>query len=208
MVGGPARNRGATRERILRSAEREFANRGFQGARLRQIAAGAMTSVPLVIHHFSDKQGLYRAVVERLVGKVAAIGSRTAGAPASAGLLEGLSALAGLDPEGLVLLHQVLASGADGFEETVTPLRAVRERVVRQLRKAKRAGGLPRRADPELLTIALVGALLYPALGAPAIRAVWNHEPAPLQWRQRLARQVSLLLEGVTALSGEQPPRR
>lgn len=202
MAPGQRRNPEATRERILRSAEREFAGRGFQGARLRQIAVGARTSVPLVIHHFSDKQGLYQAVVERLVTKVSAVGQRAAESTAAdlSSLLDGMRALAQLHPDEIILLHQVLRGGAGSLEASLRPLRDVREQVVRQLRRAKRAGGLPRAVEPVLLAIALVGALLYPVLAAPAIHAVWNRDPAPRQWRNRLAAQVALLLEGLVAL--------
>lgn len=209
MGGRLPRNPVATRERILQSAEREFASRGFQGARLSQIALGAGTSVPLLIHHFSDKQGLYRAVVDRLVAKIVAVGQRAAESRSSedelSGLSEGVRALAQLDPVGILLLHQVLSSSPHQCEESLGPLREVREQVVRQLHRAKRTGGLPREAEPELLALALVGALLYPVLAAPTVQAVWSVDPAPLEWRTRLARQVLLLLDGLESASQAKP---
>lgn len=55
----------ATQKRLLDAAEVEFAQRGFAGARLRDIATSAGVQTTLIHHYFSDKQGLYRAVVER-----------------------------------------------------------------------------------------------------------------------------------------------
>jgi TetR/AcrR family transcriptional regulator len=59
------RNAAATRKRLLEAAEREFATRGFAGARLRAIAAGAGVQPALIHHYFTDKQGLYRAVLDQ-----------------------------------------------------------------------------------------------------------------------------------------------
>lgn len=59
------RNAAATRQRLLDVAEREFAARGFAGARLREIAEGAGVQPALIHHYFTDKQGLYRAVLDR-----------------------------------------------------------------------------------------------------------------------------------------------
>src|SRR5262249_13762113 len=50
---------------ILDAGEREFAARGFAGARLREIAETAGVQPALIHHYFTDKQGLYRAVLDR-----------------------------------------------------------------------------------------------------------------------------------------------
>src|SRR5580704_4735554 len=59
------RNAAATKLRILDAGEREFAARGFAGARLREIAESAGVQPALIHHYFTDKQGLYRAVLDR-----------------------------------------------------------------------------------------------------------------------------------------------
>ncbi len=59
------RNAAATKVRILDAGEREFAARGFAGARLREIADTAGVQPALIHHYFTDKQGLYRAVLDR-----------------------------------------------------------------------------------------------------------------------------------------------
>ena len=52
-----------TRERILAEALPLFAARGFAGTSVRQVAAAAEVNVATLAYHFSDKQGLYDAVV-------------------------------------------------------------------------------------------------------------------------------------------------
>ncbi len=59
------RNAEATKRRILDAGEREFAARGFAGARLREIAVAARVQPALIHHYFADKGGLYEAVLDR-----------------------------------------------------------------------------------------------------------------------------------------------
>lgn len=53
------------RERILDAAEALFAERGFDGVTLRQIAVAAGVDVALASYHFGKKHELFRAVLER-----------------------------------------------------------------------------------------------------------------------------------------------
>jgi AcrR family transcriptional regulator len=55
----------STRERILDAAESLFADRGFEGAAMRDIAAGANLNPASLYNHFTSKQALFEAVLER-----------------------------------------------------------------------------------------------------------------------------------------------
>jgi AcrR family transcriptional regulator len=55
----------STRERILDAAEICFADRGFAGAAMREIAASVGLNPASLYNHFSSKQSLYEAVLER-----------------------------------------------------------------------------------------------------------------------------------------------
>lgn len=59
------RDAAATRKRLLDAAELEFAQRGYAGARLKDIASRAGVQTTLIHHYFADKGGLYRSVLER-----------------------------------------------------------------------------------------------------------------------------------------------
>jgi AcrR family transcriptional regulator len=52
-----------TRERILRAAERLFAERGYDGTSIRAIVAKARVNQAAVNYHFAGKDGLYREVL-------------------------------------------------------------------------------------------------------------------------------------------------
>ncbi|NKB76795.1 MAG: TetR family transcriptional regulator [Gammaproteobacteria bacterium] len=56
------------REAILHAAEKEFERRGFGGARMQSIADLAGVPKANVHYYFSGKQGLYNAVLERIIG--------------------------------------------------------------------------------------------------------------------------------------------
>jgi AcrR family transcriptional regulator len=52
-----------TRERILKSAERLFAERGYDGTSIRAIVAKARVNQAAINYHFVGKDGLYREVL-------------------------------------------------------------------------------------------------------------------------------------------------
>lgn len=54
-----------TKDRILASAERLFAENGFDGVSMRDIAANAEAQVALIHYHFGTKLDLYRAIWAR-----------------------------------------------------------------------------------------------------------------------------------------------
>jgi AcrR family transcriptional regulator len=69
VVEGPIRRRNAegSRRAILDAAETLFAAEGFDRASLQAIGRAAGVSAALPAYFFADKEGLYRAVMERLL---------------------------------------------------------------------------------------------------------------------------------------------
>jgi AcrR family transcriptional regulator len=60
----------STRERILRAATDEFADKGFAGGRLDAICAAAEANIRMIYHYFGDKAGLYVAVLEQALSEL------------------------------------------------------------------------------------------------------------------------------------------
>lgn len=67
-VPKPKRNADLTRERILRAATAEFSAKGYSGARVDVICRSAKANPRMLYHHFGDKDGLYVAVLELVLG--------------------------------------------------------------------------------------------------------------------------------------------
>jgi AcrR family transcriptional regulator len=83
---------GERRRLILAAARREFATRGFRGARTAAIAAGAGCSEPMLYKHFPSKQALFAAVLTDATEAMRAMVDGLIGA--SAGPLAGMLAVA------------------------------------------------------------------------------------------------------------------
>lgn len=58
-----------TRNDILTSARKAFAEHGFDGVSLRQIAADAKVDTALIHHYFESKDGLFRSAIEDVFGR-------------------------------------------------------------------------------------------------------------------------------------------
>ena len=65
----------ATRRDIVEMATREFAEKGFSGARVDKIAARTRTSKRMIYYYFGGKEGLYIAVLESAYGRIRTIES-------------------------------------------------------------------------------------------------------------------------------------
>ena len=61
---GQKRNAAATRQRILDVAMTEFAEHGYSGSRIDQIANTAEVNVGMIYHYFGNKDDLYIAALE------------------------------------------------------------------------------------------------------------------------------------------------
>src|SRR5262245_35055014 len=57
------RNSERTRDALIEAAARQFAERGFDGVRVEQIARAAGVNKAMISYHFGGKRGLYRAIL-------------------------------------------------------------------------------------------------------------------------------------------------
>jgi TetR/AcrR family transcriptional regulator len=59
------RNSAATKEKILEAATKEFADKGYDGARVDEIALSSCVNKNMLYHYFGNKEQLFTAVLER-----------------------------------------------------------------------------------------------------------------------------------------------
>jgi len=77
------RNAAATRASILQSARRAFAKAGYDGAGVREIAAGAGVTAMLVNRYFGSKERLFAEAVAESMATTSVLGPQIAKAGAS-----------------------------------------------------------------------------------------------------------------------------
>ncbi len=156
-----------SRGRILATARREFAERGFDGARLADIARQAGLSHPTLLYHFTSKADLYGAVIESAVLDWA----RETEA-AVCGALDGFEQVAGVIDAGFaffathldfarILRREALDGGRRLDEAIALSLRPFLDRAIAFLEREMTAGRL-RRHDPlELMQICYGAVFTY-----------------------------------------------
>ncbi len=66
----PTRDAAATQQQILDAAEIEFARHGLKGARISAIAQRAGITTAMIHYYFTNKEGLYKAVLQRPLDEV------------------------------------------------------------------------------------------------------------------------------------------
>ncbi|MBV9379462.1 MAG: TetR/AcrR family transcriptional regulator [Streptosporangiaceae bacterium] len=93
------------REQLLDIGRRLFAERGFEGTSIEEIAAKAGVSKPVVYEHFGGKEGLYAVVVDREVDRLLTMATA---------LLDGGHSRAKFEA-GAVTLLRYIDDNADGF---------------------------------------------------------------------------------------------
>src|SRR5258705_7819914 len=93
------------RQQLLDIGRRLFAERGFEGTSIEEIAAQAGVSKPVVYEHFGGKEGLYAVVVDREVERLLAMVT---------GLLDGGHTRAKFEAAAVALLRYI-NDNADGF---------------------------------------------------------------------------------------------
>jgi TetR/AcrR family transcriptional regulator, regulator of cefoperazone and chloramphenicol sensitivity len=110
---GASRADDATRDRLLRSAERLFADRGFRKVTVREVCRAAHANVAAVNYHFGDKLGLYREVLQAAIDAIRATteAARQAGAgqPAEEQLRRWI----------VIFIHRLLGSGNDAVHKLI-----------------------------------------------------------------------------------------
>jgi AcrR family transcriptional regulator len=93
------------RQQLLDIGRRLFAERGFEGTSIEEIAAQAGVSKPVVYEHFGGKEGLYAVVVDREVERLTTVTTR---------LFEGTHSKAKFEAAAVSLLKYI-DDNADGF---------------------------------------------------------------------------------------------
>jgi AcrR family transcriptional regulator len=192
-MGGAVTSRSDARGRIVAAAADVFAARGFEGARIDEIAARAGANKAMLYYHVGDKERLYAAVLVGSIDRALELLRAATAAPASPpdklqAILVTLAEFGTSNPEFIpIVLREVAAGGHNMPDELFARLGSV-FRIVGDVLREGVAAGVFRETDPLLTHVALVGALMYLRASHP-IRArvallaglpMADHAPADL----------------------------
>ncbi|QJR17878.1 TetR/AcrR family transcriptional regulator [Pelagibacterium halotolerans] len=200
-LGPRAVNIAETRERILRAATDQFAQHGYTGARVDAICKAADVNARMVYHYFTDKAGLYVAVLEKVLGELRAEELKldvSATAPLS-GLMTMFDFIFGhfaRHPELIRLLSsENLMQGEFLKNSSATPQAAspVVEHIDTLLRRGEEDGSIRAGINALHLYIVMVALSYFYKSNAYTLSIIWNEQLLSQSWQDehyRLARDV------------------
>jgi TetR/AcrR family transcriptional regulator len=195
----PRKDRGgeATKQKILQAGDTEFAAKGFDGARLAAIARGADVPQALIHHYFGDKDGLYRAVFERVMSTIAAEGWKILETKAPPKKRAGAARFGRQELEALVeafagmlvsfyatharvlriLRDEAVRGGSVGDELARTYIKPQLDDVVTRFEAMRAAGEIAHDVDVKHLVISTVAMACFPNMDEAFIDVLWAIDP-------------------------------
>jgi TetR/AcrR family transcriptional regulator len=199
----------ATRDLILDAAERLFAEHGFDGVSVRDLAAAAgLRNQASLYHHFSNKQAIYEATLRRGIESIVAVVSEAG----RSGLLRAHAGVRAQDVGAyldrvldslvehphLARLIQRAGLDDDPFVRSTVP-GLLQPLYAQGMRVLHDAGGPWTAAELPYLAAALYHMIFGYFASAPLLQAVLGDDPRS---PQSIARQRRFLRTAVTQLLG------
>jgi AcrR family transcriptional regulator len=166
----------SARDQLLDAAERLFAQQGFSRTTVKQIGRAAGVNSALLYYYFGDKERLYRAVLERLIGAMvrSTMDRLEAEGPASAklrGFIEAQSQTVLDHPNlpKLIVREMVDHDAAHSVEQMRHVAATSFKRLCDLIQTGQTQGRFRSDVDPKFAAISIVAQVAYFFLARPAI---------------------------------------
>ncbi|HET6439837.1 MAG TPA: TetR/AcrR family transcriptional regulator [Anaeromyxobacter sp.] len=201
------RDAGATRAALLEQATREFADRGYDGARIDEIAVAAAINKRMIYAYFGDKDGLYRAVLDACLAQALKLGQEGAVPPGASpraraeAIIRRFFDYLSDHPDFVRLLSwEALSRERRGrkillprLEAGLAPLRAILKRGVEE-------GDFRDDLEPRVFVLTVNALLLGYFNQVHLVEALWNTSLGSRAARQTVLGQfLHILLDGIGA---------
>ena len=168
----PVKKRNTTKQRIYDVARKTFAEKGFSGARMDEIARLARVNKATIYYHIGDKRTLYGQVVKDIFSGIAdhlALNDDAASSPEER-LRRFVRTLAGLvnqntDLAAIMLREQ--ASGAKDFPEIVARDFARIIGLITEILDEGVEAGMFKKTPPVIVHLMAIGTIVFTKMGSP-----------------------------------------
>ncbi len=183
-----------TRDRLLQVAQAAFAERGYRGTSLRDIARRIGIKAPSLLHHFPSKQQLYVAVLDRVFEGLEDAANKVLWGPGTyqerirRAITNAIDYMAGR-PESVRLMWQAMADesgvGRQLVKRRLPPLSAMGNNFIF---RGQREGEFRAEIDPFHFLMSLNSITIGYFTTAAMVRRLWGLnmlEPATIERRKR-----------------------
>ena len=199
-----ARNAVETKRRLLDAAEIEFAQKGFAGARLRDVATVAGVQQALIHHYFADKSGLYRAVLDRAIAETAEGSWRIleqdqAMLPTIEAFIDMLVRFYATHANLLAILRMEAASGPGiALEIMGERTKPILDAVEVKICAWQEAGIVRRAVTAREIIVAVLALTVFPYQEAPLLEALWPGTKETAANEEGIALRKRMIVDVIT----------
>jgi AcrR family transcriptional regulator len=202
------KNNRQTKKRILQAAQKEFAARGYSGARMAAIARGAAINKAMLFYYFSSKDNLYRTVLFGVFSEVfGEIGSFVSGQLTPDLFLEKFPEIyirfIARHPDLLRIMAFDLIHNPENvtaaMAEIIHEKTSFAPRTLLELIKHWHGQGLISEADPLHFMMNIIALSIFSFIGKPMVEAISGIkvENDANFFRERIASVVNVLQRGM-----------
>jgi TetR/AcrR family transcriptional regulator len=197
----------ATRATLLTRATREFADRGYDGARVDVIAEAAGINKRMIYAYFGDKDGLYRAVLDACLAQALELGREGAVPPGATlrarveGIIQRFFDYLGQHPDFVRLLTwESVSQDRRGRKILLARLETGLEPLKAIVRQGVAQGAFRQDLDPRAFLLSVNALLLGYFNVRHLVEALWQRPlDTPAAGEAVLRQFLGILLDGIGA---------
>ncbi len=196
-----------TLQKILSSAQIEFAKEGLDGARIDKIASRAGVNKAMIYYHFRSKEHLYRAVVDKHFKRIRQLLEQAISEEptleATLGRVSQLYHSMFEDQDNFVpIFLREMARGSRRFQTVldgiISEKKSLAQKVKELMEKNKKSGSF-RNLDSRHAIISFLGMNLGYLIMAPLLNSIWEIKDEKKFRKERPKQVVDLFLHGLQA---------